>query len=121
MNYYDYVLIWIYNHSLYVLLSLHFFMDFVFQSNNMATKKSTSNKWLLIHVACYSTPFLFFGIPFALINGLSHLVIDYVTSRISKKFWEAKQLHWFFVVIGFDQLLHTSILLWLASRFLLAF
>lgn len=121
MTYYDHTLIWIYNNSLYVLIWLHFVMDFMCQTDSMALNKSSSNKWLLIHVGVYSTPFLFFGVPFALINGLSHLMIDYVTSRINKRLWEAKKVHWFFVGVGFDQAMHMSILLWLAKHFLLAF
>jgi hypothetical protein len=121
VTYYDHTLIWIYNNSLYVLIWLHCFMDFFCQTNDMATKKSSSNKWLAIHVLVYSTPFLFFGIPFALINGLTHFMIDYVTSRINKRLWDEKKVHYFFCGIGVDQALHITVILWLAKHLLLAF
>jgi hypothetical protein len=130
MTYYllkDQLLMWIYNNSIFVLIWMHFVMDFVCQTHNMALGKSKSNKWLLIHIAVYSTPFLFFGVPFALINGLTHLVIDYFTSRFNSKMWKKGTdgdpfgFRLFWIGIGFDQALHATILMWLAKHLLLAF
>jgi hypothetical protein len=121
VTHYDNFLLFVYNHLLYVLVWLHFVMDFVCQSSNMATKKSTSNGWLSYHVAVYTLPFLFFGIPFALINGLSHLVIDWCTSRVNSRLWKAQKVHWFFVGVGFDQAMHMTILLLTAKYLLMAF
>ena len=127
MNYSDYALIWIYNHALYLLVWQHFFADFICQTSNMALGKSKSNKWLLIHIAAYTSTFFFWGVQFALVNGLSHLVIDYFTSRFSSKMWKRGMegdpmgYRLFWITIGADQALHVTILLWTASRFLLAF
>jgi hypothetical protein len=56
---------------------------------------------------------------FAGITFFAHFATDYVTSRISKKFFDAKDYHNGFVVVGFDQVLHYVQLLatfiWLAS------
>lgn len=43
---------------------------------------------------------------FPIITFITHWLIDYVTSRINSKLWQAKKTHLFFVSIGFDQLLH---------------
>lgn len=95
---------------IYLVLFMHFISDFVLQTDAMAKGKSTSNKWLGINIAAYSAPFLLLGWKYAAVNGLAHFAIDYCTSRASSKMWKAGRVHDFFIVIGFDQLLHTTIL-----------
>lgn len=108
------------------LLVIHFVADFLFQTDSMALKKSTSNEWLALHALVYSACFLPFGLVFALITFVTHFWVDYYTSRCTSKLWfidlyESEECglmatvkdwkrHWFFVMIGFDQLLHFSIL-----------
>ena len=67
---------------LLLLVWVHFLGDFIAQTNDMAIKKSQSNKWLLIHISVYTVPMLLFGVVFALVNGAAHFVTDYVTSRL---------------------------------------
>lgn len=93
----------------------HFLADFVFQTHTMAKNKSKSFKWLLIHIVEYGlvlSGFLFLTLNyhvwvFCLINTLCHLLVDFVTSKVSSHFHQKGDIHTFFVVIGFDQLLHT--------------
>ena len=92
------------------LVWLHFFADFIIQSDRMARDKSNSNKWLGIHCLAYSIPFIIISPLYALINGLLHFMTDYVTSRQTIKLWRKKQAHWFFVGIGLDQALHITAL-----------
>ncbi len=110
----------------------------------MAQNKSTSNKWLGAHVLTYC--FVFWGayiiwllagglvsshfgvdLPhfgtasfgaFILLNGVLHFCTDWVTSRCSKHFWEKKDIHNFFVAIGFDQFIH-GVTLILTARLLI--
>lgn len=93
------------------LLAVHFLADFVFQSHWMASQKSTNWLALLVHVLVYGSCFLIFGWQFAVVNAALHFVVDAVTSRLTKRLWAANQIHWFFVVIGFDQLMHYICLL----------
>lgn len=93
-----------------VLIWMHFISDFIFQTDMMALNKSKSNKWLTIHIAAYSTPFLIFGWRFALVNAAAHWVTDFITSRITSALWKAEKRHWFFVVIGADQAAHMTVL-----------
>ena len=103
--------------TLLLILGLHFVSDFILQSDWMAQNKSKSNKALGIHVFVYHLPFYFFGWKFAVSNMVMHTCVDYVTSRASLRLWQQKKVHWFFVVIGFDQYIHSACLILSAKYF----
>jgi len=117
----------------------HWVSDFVLQSGWMATNKSKNRRALLAHVATYTasmTVLMFImalllsdtvikfnminGIILAmtpsaymtwiLLNGVLHLITDAVTSRITAKLWMRGDMHNFFVVVGFDQMVHYTCL-----------
>lgn len=113
------------------ILFLHFLGDFVFQSDRMAQGKSKSARPLLAHVATYSfvlfaglllVPMVTYDAPFgagafwaalyAFTNGVIHLAVDFVTSRINSKLWADKKVHWFFVGVGADQFIHAATLIY---------
>lgn len=94
-----------------VLGTIPFIADFVFQSNYIAQNKSSCSKVLSKHVIIYGLPFIIlFGLSYGLINIVLHFIVDYITSRVTKRQWECKEVHNFFVTIGFDQWVHTSLL-----------
>lgn len=106
------------------ILIIHFLADFVFQSSQMATGKSKSVKWLSIHVGVYGlvtllSAFLismkldsfYYGFSWWMANVALHFVVDFFTSKITSRLWEQKNMRLFFVMIGFDQLLHNICLL----------
>lgn len=99
---------------------LHFIGDFVLQSDKISKAKSKSLLALTIHIAIITLT-LFIGLLvamivcdlsfngvalFALINGILHFIIDYITSKVSAYFYAKGQIHNFFITIGFDQFLH---------------
>lgn len=116
------------------VLVVHFIADFLLQSDWMAVNKSKSNAALTAHVTVYAACFLVFGIHFAAVTFYLHWITDYFTSRWTSKLWFFKYVcsycgepwdthdcgkvdgpfwtyvhskrHWFFVVIGLDQLIH---------------
>jgi hypothetical protein len=103
--------------AVFVILLIHWIADFVLQTNYQAQNKSTSNRALTSHVAVYAVvTTILWAVAFGSIGqkGLvvlwvtfcSHWITDYITSRVNKKLWDRKQVHDFFVSIGFDQLLH---------------
>ena len=110
------------------ILSIHWFADFVLQTDKQAKGKSKNMDDLIAHTTIYSIVFMV-GICFLWGNGHStyfyvtnsilfgiityaiHTVQDYFTSRLNSKLWVAGKVHLFFVSVGFDQLLHFAQLL----------
>ena len=54
---------------------------------------------------------------FGLAVGAIHIIVDYFTSRLNKKLWVEKKVHWFFVSLGFDQFIHCATLIYLKGIF----
>ena len=103
---------------MYTVLALvwtHFVADFVLQSDQMARNKHHDTKWLGLHSLTYGAPFLLFGYRYAIVATCLHYVVDMVNSKITARLYAAHETHWFFTVIGFDQALHMTILLWTAN------
>jgi len=94
-----------------IVVWLHFFSDFILQTDKVAKNKSSSNSILLSHCTLYSIPMLWFGLEFAVLNGVAHFIVDYFTSRATKQLYKDGETHWFFVVIGFDQAVHLTTLI----------
>ncbi len=103
------------------LMSFHYVADFILQSDWQARNKWQSNWALSDHVAIYSGAMAFaalfvvhnaalwlawYGFTFA-----SHWVTDWCTSRVSHHFFERKDFHSGFMVVGLDQLIHLTCLL----------
>lgn len=112
--------------SLYAVLMLvtaHWVADFICQTDWMAVNKSTSWYALTVHVMAYtamlgvfvfalnmnispSVQFASFSLSWLAVNGVLHFITDAITSRVTSYLWKKEERHWFFVVIGFDQLIH---------------
>ena len=103
------------------LLVVHWVADFVLQTHWQAQNKSKNLNALGRHVGVYTiallftVPFIFPGdltthsarwFVFVVWNGLFHFATDFVTSRMSSRLYAKQDWHNFFVVIGFDQLVH---------------
>lgn len=115
------------------LLVTHFVADFMLQSDWMALNKS--KRWwpLFLHCLLYALCFGWMGPNFVAVTFITHFLTDAVTSRITSRLWfirlmlkredviDSSELnalypfhaavdsglrHWFFVVIGLDQLIH---------------
>jgi len=108
--------------TILLVIALHWVADFVLQTDWQAKNKSTNVLALCAHVATYTAcllafamcylprPFMTTGLAWAVSNGLLHLGIDCFTSRINSQLWKAGKVHYFFVAVGFDQMLHYACL-----------
>lgn len=101
------------------IVLIHWFADFVLQTDEQAKGKSKENKCLLAHTLSYSFVWFVIGvflIPlgvlplevlcFVGITFVAHTITDYYTSRLNSKLWAEGKVHNFFVSVGFDQVLH---------------
>jgi hypothetical protein len=117
------------------VILLHFLADWPLQSSWMAVNKSKHWDPLTLHVLVYTLVFCFAGFNWAFLAVTfgAHWLTDFLTSRMTSKLWfidlleplESKALayptfefarvyprkrYWFFVTIGFDQLIHYTTL-----------
>ena len=103
---------------LYVLTA-HFIADFVFQKTKTGLLKSKDNVILLSHVITYVVILAILMVPvlglhgwgqgaglYALVNGVLHFPTDFISSRLSSKYYKEGRLYAFWKVIGLDQLAH---------------
>ena len=101
------------------ILLIHWFADFVLQTDAQAKGKSKEWRWLLAHTLTYSVVWWFVSMAlivanilptifmvFAPITFVAHTVTDYFTSRLNSRLWAEGRTHAFFVAVGFDQVLH---------------
>lgn len=106
---------------IFTILAVHWIGDFAFQTDKMAKGKSKNWNDLLSHTGVYSLIWLipsfiiFFNeletgliktLIFLLVTFTFHTITDYFTSRLNSKLWAENKMHWFFVSVGFDQILH---------------
>ena len=108
-------------------LLLHWYADFVVQTDKQAKGKSSNNWQLLAHTSSYSliitictyilywtnsfgAQYWYIPLIFGIIQFVTHTIIDYITSRINKKLWINEEVHTFLIMIGFDQFIHYGIL-----------
>lgn len=101
-----------------LLMIAHFIGDFILQTDEQAKGKSSDNAILISHIVTYIIPFTILALflpltmEFIVVNAMLHFATDYISSRMTKKFWAEGRVHDFFVVIGADQLIHALCLIW---------
>jgi len=114
--------------EIFSILGIHWFADFVLQTDEQAKGKSKNWNNLIEHTFFYSIIWFIIGfilliyhfniemvsfrlfalniLLFTLITFICHTVTDYYTSRLNSKLWKQGKVHNFFVSVGFDQYLH---------------
>ena len=110
---------------LITLLILHWIADFLLQDDKTAINKSKDVRVLIEHSALYSgIAIIFWAIfimnDFVIVGKIvlylfsTHFLVDFFTSKWTAYLYP-KSRHWFFVVIGLDQLLHQLTLIGLVA------
>ena len=109
--------------EIFIIPIVHWIADFWLQTDKQAKGKSKNWEDLLTHVWTYSMCWLIVGAfiqafnhgvffpkwavtQFMLITFICHTITDYFTSRLNSKLWEQGKVHYFFIAIGGDQILH---------------
>lgn len=98
---------------------LHWVADFVLQSRRVAEEKSKHPDALFEHVGIYSLTLfaglvwidLLLALQLSMTNGVCHWIIDYISSKMTTHFYTYKKMHEFWITVGFDQFLHSAILI----------
>ena len=97
---------------LVLFLVYHFIADFILQTDKIAINKSKDLNVLIAHSALYGIGACWYPMV-AVILIISHFCIDGITSKITSYLWAKDERHWFFVMIGFDQLLHMMVIVFI--------
>lgn len=106
------------------LLIWHFLADFIVQTDWQAQNKSKQLGALARHVFTYTLclwvaslivvvaldrvglSYNPYWVHFFWVNGVLHWLTDYATSRWARRLYEQGRRRAFFIVVGFDQLIH---------------
>lgn len=120
-----------------ILLTGHFIGDYVLQSDYLNNNKGKNSLPLFLHIVIYFITLFSFALlgldpedalALAAINSVTHLGIDFITSKVITRLGEIKvkdakiveefdvstiSVYWPVLVLGLDQLLH-QIILWLS-------
>lgn len=113
------------------LMVCHWFGDFVCQTREMAENKSKDLKVLFSHVLIYGLVLLFGGciylfftvgelaaLTWLAVNMVAHFAIDWITSKANAYCIEHNDNPTFWYIVGFDQLLHITTLLFTTQHLL---
>ncbi len=101
--------------AIFIILGIHWLGDFVLQTDWQAKNKSKNDLALLSHTVTYTATWLLLFmcgwdtyslLTFMCITFVFHTATDYFTSRLNTRLYEEGKIHYFFVSIGFDQILH---------------
>ena len=101
----------------------HTVADFILQTREEAKNKSKCNNALASHCTSYSIALTGYSLLFLnhnciipnilywaalifLFIFIGHFLTDYVTSRLTSRFWKLKNERAFWIVIGIDQFIH---------------
>lgn len=121
----------------YWIVLVHFISDFPMQDSSWGAEKWHDSRVLLKHVVTYSLVWFAFLVMyqptyysppvwysfgavcvFTIVTFITHLLTDYLTSKLMHKFWVEQRFgsaipNWgFFTFLGIDQLIHMFTLFW---------
>jgi len=109
-------------YKIFVLLFvMHVVAGYLLQTKKISKLKREKTLYLFIHVGLYTLFFIVFfpllfeltfveGLIYSLINGVLHLVVDYITGKFKNIYFEKNNLKYKLTVIS-DYTLHVSILI----------
>ena len=107
--------------NLVIIFIMHFVAGYFLQSKRISKLKREKKRYLFQHVGIYTlffivlTPLLLNltfvqGLIYSLLNGLLHLIVDYITGRFKNRYFDKESLN-YKLTVGVDYTLHLSILM----------
>lgn len=120
-------------HQIVYLLLAHFISAFLFQSDVMASQKGKHLSWFVLHAIIYASSLFFIMLlgtvvfddwtwsmvwKFVLINGFTYSISGFIMSTANAESKERKHHYMLNIGIGFEQLLHASVLIYSLSYLL---
>ncbi|MCV0439699.1 MAG: DUF3307 domain-containing protein [Hydrogenophaga sp.] len=103
------------------VLAVHFIADFACQPRYLGINKSSKHWALLAHVAIYGGVLWLgliptgIGLTFVILNCILHLITDFVSSRLTTRFYKEGRMYAFWNTIAADQFAHIAGLILLLS------
>lgn len=100
---------------------MHIVADFLLQGSSFSKLKQSKITYLLLHVGIYTAFFIVLspvllaltfvqGLIFSLINGAAHLIVDFITGKFKKMYWEVNE-NKYIAAISLDHIVHITILI----------
>ena len=109
-------------YKIFVLLFvMHVVAGFFLQTKKISKLKREKTRYLFIHVGLYTLFFIVVspillgltilnGLIYSLINGVLHLIVDYITGKFKNKYFEKNNLG-YNLTVGIDYAIHVSLLI----------
>lgn len=108
--------------KLTLILIMHLVADFLLQGSSFSKLKMSKIGYLFLHVLIYTAFFIVVsplllsltfqeGLLFSGINGGIHLVVDFITSKLKRMFWQ-KNESVYIAIVSADNLIHVGILIY---------
>jgi len=108
--------------KLIVLIFIHVLGDSLLLSQKLRKLKIEKISYLFKHVGIYTAVILVLsplllgitivqGLIFSLLNGVLHIIVDYVFTIIKKKYWASKEYKYIIITSGLEHLIHVTLLI----------
>ena len=107
--------------NLVIIFVMHFVAGYFLQSKRISKLKRQKKRYLFQHVGLYTLFFIVLsplllnltilqGLIYSLINGVLHLIVDYITGKFKNRYFEKDSFN-YKLTVGLDYTLHLSILM----------
>lgn len=104
-----------------LIFVMHVVAGFFLQSKKISKLKREQKRYLFLHVGIYTLFFIVFspillgltivqGLVYSLMNGILHLIVDYITGKFKVKYFEKYNFKYKLTIIV-DYALHLSMLI----------
>jgi len=105
-----------------ILILLHVLGDSIFLTKKLKQQKIEKVSYLFLHVGIYTLLFLLLtplllglslvqDLEFSMLVGMLHFVIDFIITRIKRKYWRTHKYLYVLIASLFEHLIQVSVLI----------